>query len=235
MLGREMVAALLGQGAKVHAVDRDGAGLATLAADVQSELLTVNVADLSDGDAVRRAVAAVSRQTHGVDALIHCVGGNDWRTDLTGIDAEDWARVLAMNLVAPALFTAAMVPLLARAPASGVVLITSINGRAPSPWPHYAAAKAGASKLTRDLAAQLAPQGIRVNAVAPGWLVPSTDRPSFDRFAPLGSAAVPCAAVVQAALFLADALRSPCTTGQELAVDAGAELEFVPIADRRPR
>ena len=235
LLGREMVAALLAQGAHVHAVDCDGAGLAALVDGGATALLITHVTDLSDGHAVDQAAAAISQRTNGVDALIHCVGGNDGSTDLTTMDSEIWARVLTMNLVAPALFTSAMVPLLAKVPASGVVVITSINGRVPSPWPCYAAAKAGAAKLVRDLAAQLAPQGIRVNAVAPGWLAAGTDKPPFDRYAPLGSAAVPCAAVVQAALFLADALRSPCTTGQELAVDAGAELEFVRIADGRPR
>jgi len=235
LLGREMVAALLAQGAQVHAVDRDRAGLAALVDGGRSTLPMTHVADLSDDAAVELVAAAISQCTHGLDALIHCIGGSDGRTGVTTIDAESWVRVLAMNLVAPALFTAAMVPLLARVPASGVVVITSINGRAPSPWPHYAAAKAGAAKLTRDLAVQLAPQGIRVNAVAPGWLAAGTDQPLFDRFAPLGSTAVPCAAVVQAALFLADARMSPCTTGQELAVDAGAELEFLPVSDRRRR
>jgi NAD(P)-dependent dehydrogenase (short-subunit alcohol dehydrogenase family) len=235
LLGREMVAALLAQGAQVHAVDRDATGLAAVAQGCPSSTLHMHVADLADGDAATAAVAAIAEHAGGVDALIHCVGGNDDRKDFATIDAASWNRMLSMNLVAPALFTAAMLPLLAQVPASGVVMITSINGRVPSPWPHYAAAKAGAGKLMRDLAVQVAPQGIRVNAVAPGELVASADAARFGRFAPLGSTTVPCSAVVQAALFLADGLRSPCTTGQELAVDAAEELEFARLADWRHR
>lgn len=237
LIGSQVVEALVAHGATVHAVDREADRLAALAARL-GQGVTGWPADLAVADDVERVAAGVAAATDGLDALVHLIGGNDFPEALA-IDAASWRNVLDVNLVAPALLTQALVPLLARVPASGVVFTTSLNGRAPSRWPHYAAAKAGLAKLTCDLALHLAPQGIRVNAVAPGWVADLDGHGAAgqraDRHAPLTHSAVPTQAIVEAVLFLADPARSPCTTGQELAVDAGAELESAMIADRRPR
>lgn len=237
MIGSHVVDALAAQGAAVHAVDRDAQRLDGLVGRF-GHAVTAWCADLADEAEVHRVAAGIAATTDALDAVVHLVGGNDPAEPLA-IDAAAWRRVLEMNLVAPALLTQALVPLLARVPASGVVFTTSVNGRTTSQWPHYAAAKAGLAKVTGDLALHLAPQGIRVNAVAPGWVAEVGDDGRAgrrgDRHAPLTRSAVPPAAIVEAVLFLADPARSPCTTGQELGVDAGAVLETAMIADWRAR
>jgi len=232
LLGSEIVAAFVRSGARVHALDvRDGA-LLELASRHGDRVIT-HTADLADAQAVQRSAAEIARRTTALDALVHCVGFNDYPTDPMSITAESWQHIVATNLLAPALVTSALAPALSAVQSAGVVMITSVNGRAASPWPHYAAAKAGLSKLTRDLAVHLAPRGIRVNAVAPGWtepITPSGTTPRAPRV-PLTRSAIPTDAVVNAVLFLADPAASPCTTGQELVVDAGVEVGLAQTVD----
>lgn len=225
LLGRELVGALVANGAQVHALDINGAALEELSR-LHRGRVQCHVVDLTDPRAVGAVVNTLAAQVSALDALIHCEGMNDYPTADEAIGSDQWNRILGINLVAPATLTDALVPLLGRVPGSGVVMVTSINGRATSIWLHYAAAKAGLTKLTKDLAARLAPRGIRVNAVAPGWFAP----PNPDGTAPrsagiaLTQSALPVEAVANAVLFLAHPLLSPCTTGQELAVDGGTEI-----------
>jgi len=222
LLGRAVVAALVERGATVHAIDIDDEGLASLIGR-HGDRVTTHAADLTDPAAATLVAAQVATHSPALHALVHCIGDNDRPATDQTITADQWHDVLAVNLVAPATTTDAFIPLLANAQASGVVFITSLNGRSPSKWPHYAAAKSGLSKLTEDLSLRLAPRGIRVNAVSPGWFTavgPDSATPHH-WLAPLGRAAMPVEAVVNAVLFLADPLLSPCTTGAELHVDAG--------------
>lgn len=225
VLGAHVVEALLRQGAEVHAIDSDDAGLRQLVL-LRHAGITTHVADLTDEPAIAAVAAAIGQQVDSLDALIHCMGFNDFPAPGEGPDQRSWLHVLSSNLVAPALVTESFLPLLARVHSAGVVMVTSVNGRMTSPWPHYGAAKAALAKFTIDLAARLAPQGIRVNAVAPGWFmaIPAGEATPLDTAAALCRSSLPVAAVVNAVLFLADPALSPCTTGQELCVDGGVEV-----------
>jgi 3-oxoacyl-[acyl-carrier protein] reductase len=90
--------------------------------------------------------------------------------DLEGVTVEDWDRVFAVNVKGLFLVTRAAVPLLKRSKYPSIVNVASIVGLRPGPQPlPYAASKAAVVSLTRQLAGALSP-GIRVNAVAPGWI-----------------------------------------------------------------
>ena len=227
LIGSLLVESFLAAGAAVHAVDIDSAGLDRLRADSVShtetadradiaDRLTTHVADLGDPEAITRFAVPFDR----VDVLVNNVGYND---DVRGpnVSAESWRRVLDVNLVGPALLTGELMHALTASRDTSVVFITSVNGVHPSPWLHYAAAKAALGKVVIDLADQLAPRGIRVNAVAPGVVRPpgaSVDRRAASGGA-VGGGAVPVEAVVNAVLFLGDTRMSPMTTGQQLVID----------------
>lgn len=233
LLGSEIVAALVRSGALVHAMDVRPSALDALVAQHGDRVVT-HAADLTDAREIQRVAVDLARHSSSLDALVHCVGGNDRPPNPTSVPAESWHNVLATNLVAPALVTNELIPLLGAVPSAGVVMLTSVNGCVSSPWPHYAAAKAGLAKLTRDLAVHLGPQGIRVNAVAPGWTETTSPDGTTPRApaVPLTRAAIPTEAVVNAVLFLADPALSPCTTGQELIVDAGVEVGLAGAVNR---
>ena len=236
LLGSAVVSALVNRGAFVHAVDQDAKTLYQLAAGDGAgsgprtrinwpahEVFTY-IADLNNETAVARVATEIGRRANSLHALIHCIGGNDYPDSSTSLNADQWQRVIGVNLIAPALMTNALIPLLARVPFSGVVMITSIHGRMPSKWFHYAAAKAGLKKLTQDLATCLAHRTIRVNAISPSWFTSVDEDGAVLNYqkATLTRSAIPVEAIVNAVLFFADPTQSPCITGQELAVDAGA-------------
>jgi NAD(P)-dependent dehydrogenase (short-subunit alcohol dehydrogenase family) len=221
LIGSGLVEGFLAGGALVYAVDRDGDRLQKLASRCadQCDRLVTEVADLRDPDAIQ----ALARRVGSLTILINNAGFNDYASGVATPTIDSWRNVLDINLVGPALLTGALLPQLDHAaPRSSVLFVTSTNGLEPSPWLHYGAAKAGVAKLAHDLAAELAPRSIRVNAVAPGWTTLADLEPHARRAPyPLGHTSVPVQAVVHAALFLSDPALSPMTTGQHLAVDGG--------------
>jgi NAD(P)-dependent dehydrogenase (short-subunit alcohol dehydrogenase family) len=218
MIGTVLVEGFLSAGASVHAVDLDGAGLARLRCDVGVEAsgrLTTHIADLGDLD----ATVGLAKRIERLDVLVNNVGWNDQVLRAEDATAESWRRILDVNLVGPALLTGSLVPRLAASGSGAVVFITSINGIVPSPWLPYGAAKAALAKVVVDLAHQLAPQHVRVNAVAPAAVQPA--HLGADQRARSGAVAgaVPIEAIVNAVLFFSDSRMSPMTTGQQLLID----------------
>jgi 3-oxoacyl-[acyl-carrier protein] reductase len=130
-------------------------------------------ADVADEPAVRAMLDTVERQFGRLDALVNNAGTtiNTPPSDLDGLSMADWDRVFAVNVRGMFQVTRAAVPLLRRNAPAAIVNTASIVGLRPGPQPFpYATSKAAVVALTRTLAGALGPD-IRVNAVAPGWMV----------------------------------------------------------------
>ncbi len=125
--------------------------------------------DLADPEAPARILAEVARRAGRLDVLINNAGimreGTVEETTL-----EDWHLQLQVNLTAPFLMIRHALPLMR--PAGGAIVNTgSIEGLGNNPrHPAYGASKAGLHGLTRAVAVDHGPEGIRCNAVAPGWI-----------------------------------------------------------------
>jgi 3-oxoacyl-[acyl-carrier protein] reductase len=130
-------------------------------------------ADVADDAAVTAMMAAVEDRFGRLDVLIANAGTtiDTPPSDLDGLDLAGWDRVFAVNVRGLFQVVRAGVPLLRRSAHAAVVTTCSIAGLRPGPQPFpYAASKAAAANLTQTLAGALAPE-IRVNGVAPGWMV----------------------------------------------------------------
>lgn len=151
---------LLKEGAKVLAVDLD----TTQLRDLPLSWLEV---DLGLQDAPSRIVAAAEQKLGTIDFLINNAGIGGSRTlELSDDDFID--RVLNINLRSVMRLTRDLLPLL-RKPGASIVNVGSVYGETGFPGSApYAASKGAITQLTRQLAADLGPDGIRVNAVAPG-------------------------------------------------------------------
>ncbi|MEV0675103.1 glucose 1-dehydrogenase [Actinosynnema sp. NPDC050436] len=177
-------------------------------------------------DVVRLAVGELG----GVDVLVNNAAYQmSQDKGLSGITTEQFDRVLKTNLYAMFWFCKETVPHMAKGAA--IVNTASIQASQPSPGLlDYATTKGGIVTFTKGLAQDLAEQGIRVNAVAPGpvWtpLIPATMPPeavdSFGEQAPLGRAAQP-AELAPAYVFLASG-ESSYVSGAVLAVTGGTPL-----------
>jgi NAD(P)-dependent dehydrogenase (short-subunit alcohol dehydrogenase family) len=132
-------------------------------------------ADLSDAAQIEQSVSSAFEAVAGIAGLINCAGVYPV-TPMLEMDPGEWDRVLSVNLRAPFLMTRGVARRWSGANVEGVVVnVASTAAVLARPGTtHYAASKAGLVQLTRVMAIELAPLGIRVNAVAPGLI--ATDR-----------------------------------------------------------
>ena len=186
--GREIARGFASRGARVFATDRDAAGLAETAAghDMRTEAL-----DLRDRAAVAAWVAAIEGEAGALGVVVNNAGGTlgqDFRP-LEAVEDADWEAVLAVNLSAAFAVTRAAAPAMKRAGRGRVVNIASSAGLRASRTgiQAYTAAKHAVIGLTRQLAQELGPHGITVNAVAPGLFVTSANvRRQWEGYGPEG-------------------------------------------------
>ncbi|MFJ1936864.1 SDR family NAD(P)-dependent oxidoreductase [Kitasatospora sp. NPDC088160] len=169
-LGGEIVRAALDEGAVVVACARGGEDLAALAGEVGDAPLFTSVADVAQPGAVEEFVHFAVGAMGGIDGVVACAGGARGR-GLDDATAEDWAWTWEVNAGHSARLLAAAVPHLRAAGGGSAVVISSISGWKPGPQAQYGAAKAAQLHLVSSLARELAPDGIRVNAVSPGSML----------------------------------------------------------------
>ncbi|CAN0508591.1 unnamed protein product [Laminaria digitata] len=186
-------------------------------------------ADVRDQKDVERAIAAFVSSNGDIDVLINNAAIVDDKP-FALMSAESWTNVLQTNLGGVFHCTRAVVrPMMARG-RGAIVNIGSVAGLFASPGQaNYAASKGGITALTRTLAAELAPKGIRVNAVAPGLLTDGMARRMNKRISGARLQQIPIERfgnpdeVARAVLFLASDEAS-YIIGQTLIVDGGLTL-----------
>jgi len=219
-LGAAYVRALHDAGASVVVADvLDDAGRA-LADELgaRAAFLHLDVTDEAGWDAT---VAATVERFGGLDVLVNNAGIAN-AAPIEHYTVAKWNAVIAVNLTGTFLGCRAVVPAMTSAGGGSIVNISSVEGLRGSPGLHgYTAAKFGVRGLTKSLAVELGPRGIRVNSVHPGLILTDmTTRIDPERIdIPLGRAGEPDD-VTGTIVFLA-AEASRFTTGAEFVVDGG--------------
>jgi NAD(P)-dependent dehydrogenase (short-subunit alcohol dehydrogenase family) len=172
-LGRAFVLGLAGTGAQVVAADLDLDGLESTVGAVSRDggtAVPVRCDVTSESDA-ESAVAAAEQAFGGLDALVNNAGiVAVTRAPSREIPVEEWDAVMAVNAKGTWLMTRAAIPALTAAGGGAIVNLASETAYSGSRgMSHYVASKAAVIGLTRSLARELGPSGIRVNAIAPGY------------------------------------------------------------------
>ncbi len=220
-IGRALALGLAAEGALVHVNDLDAPDgtVAELPDELRGLALTY---DVSDTGSIREMFSRLDR----LDVLVNCAGVTGW-IDLADPSEETWDRVVDTNLKGT-FFCSIEAARLMRAGGGGSIVNVStvVAARALRNLAAYAASKGGINALTIQLAAELAPDRIRVNAFAPGATNVErnlADDPSYvehwSPLIPLGRVAEP-EDMVGPAVFLASD-DSAYVTGQVLYVDGG--------------
>jgi NAD(P)-dependent dehydrogenase (short-subunit alcohol dehydrogenase family) len=225
-IGRAVADLFAAAGARCALTDIDADAL-----PAESETILPLALDATDEEAVAAALTAAADRFGPVDYLVNAVGETGGgRLDETG--TEEWNRLIAVNLTSSFLLAREGYKHL-RKPGGVLVLLSSTNARhggsALSGAP-YAAAKAGVSNLARYLAKEWAPDGLRVNCLAPGPVeTPMLDRLSADQHAalkatiPLGRYASAMEVAAAVAFLCSDHAAS--TTGAIANISGGLVLD----------
>jgi NAD(P)-dependent dehydrogenase (short-subunit alcohol dehydrogenase family) len=232
-IGAGIAEAVVAAGGAVALLDIDPAGAETAAALGDAHFFQCDVRSLAE---VERTVAEAEQTLGGLDGLANNAGINAY-FDAVAMTEDDWDTVFAVDLKAAWMLAKAALPALI-AHRGAIVNISSIQARLTiRGFFPYAAAKAGLEGLTRSLALDYAPVGVRVNAVAPGytdtrlvqeWLGLQDDAAETLRSVlagiPLGRLATP-REIGDAVVFLLSEQAS-AITGATLAVDCGSSVRL---------
>ena len=239
-IGRAIAFRLARAGARVGCLDVNERALAGVVAEIEAEIgdrersALPLVADVSNEAAVRHAVEQAVASLGGLDIVVNNAGIVILqRFDETSV--EDWDRTFAINLRSMFLMARAALPALRASTCGAIVNIASIAAyRYTVPHVPYATAKAGVVAFTRDLAVELAPDRIRVNAVAPGPIatemlgkLTQEELGKAGKHYLLGRLGKP-EDIAEAVAFLASE-RASYITGATLPVTGGAELASRPV------
>jgi NAD(P)-dependent dehydrogenase (short-subunit alcohol dehydrogenase family) len=165
-IGAATVRRLVGEGARVVATGRRPEPLEALAAETGAVPVP---GDATSTDDLRRAVATAAEQFGGLDILVANAGGAGTPAVAETSD-EAWRRALDSNLTSAFLAVREALPALIER-RGAVVVVASIAGLRSGPdMAGYVTAKTALLGLTRSLAVDYGPRGVRVNAVCPGWV-----------------------------------------------------------------
>jgi 3-oxoacyl-[acyl-carrier protein] reductase len=175
-IGLAIADVLAAEGAAVGLIARDPDGLAAAARRLtergtRGTRVATATADVTDTPALDRAVEEIAAALGGLDHLVANAGGTVGGGNLTNSSAGEFTATFALNAGHAAELIRAGLVHLRGAGGGSVVIISSITGTRPAPRTAYAAAQAAEIQLAATAAQELAPAGIRVNAVSPGSIM----------------------------------------------------------------
>ena len=240
-IGASVAQRLLAVGARVVMLDRDTAGLERKQAELQQphHHTLALTCDISQPDSVQAAARQVEAQWGGAYALINNAGllrpGG-----LADVSLDDWNAVLAVNLTGYLLCARAFGAHMREKGEGSIVNIASISGLFPqSASGAYSASKAGVLQMSRQLALEWGPQGVRSNAICPGMIRTALSakfykEPGFEakRAAMTASRRIgEPHDIADVAMFLASP-RAGYVNGAELLVDGGMSCMLMDMVPR---
>jgi 3-oxoacyl-[acyl-carrier protein] reductase len=229
--GAAIARAFAREGALVVVQDLDGAAAERVAGEV-GEAAVASAGDVTDAEAVARAVAAATALGGRVDVVVNNAGYTHRNKPMLEVTEEEFDRIFAVNVRAIFLMTRAVVPAMRDAGGGVILNIGSTAGVRPRPgltW--YNASKGAVNLVSKSMALELAPDRIRVNCVAPvmgatGMLeafmgLPDTaeNRAKFVATIPMGRLSEP-EDIAEACVYLASDTAA-FVTGVVLPVDGG--------------
>ena len=176
-IGAATAARFLEEGSKVAILDRDRSACDKIRQEL-SGLQGTFIADVTDLEQVQRAFREVVSAMGGLDVVINNAGISV-RHKFLDITAEEWNRVMAVNLTG--VFYVAQTAARYMMEHNGGVILNTASTNGIVGYPNYAdynATKAGVIELTRSMALELAPK-VRVNAVAPGYVMTPMQRAEY--------------------------------------------------------
>ncbi|MEN8167923.1 MAG: SDR family oxidoreductase [Pseudomonadota bacterium] len=227
-IGRGIAVESARQGANVVIVDIDDEALASLGKNMARYPGWTKGyhCDLSQNDAIDSLCETLQKENILVDVLANNVGvGNETRS-VVDMDIGEWQKTFATNVFGPMYLTRCITRSMIKKQRTGsIIFITSIHQWTVRRDAAYSASKGALAMIVKELAVDLAPHGIRVNGIAPGWVAEDTEGdPLPQRAAVLHQSSIQPCYIGRAAVYLSADCYSFYTTGSVLKIDAGLSL-----------
>lgn len=218
-----------GNGYRVALLDVDADRASARASELGDEHVDI-CCDVSKETEVRAAFGTIAKKFGSLDALVNNAGIGSPHLPTSEQTVESFERILGIHLTGTFLCSREAHALMASRQAGSIVNISSIAGVTGLPCRNaYGAAKAGIASMTRSMACEWASAGIRVNAVAPGYVATAlvkklesdgfVDTPRLHRRIPMGRLARP--EEIAAAIYFLSSSGASYITGTVLSVDGG--------------
>lgn len=229
--GAEISRLYVKEGAKVVVADLNEAGAKAVAGELAGNAIAVGC-DVSKRADIERLVATTMERFGTIDIVVNNAGYTHKNRPMLEVDEATFDRCFDVNVKSIYLMALAVVPILRKKKSGVIINVGSVSGIRPRPglvW--YSASKAAANLMSKAMAAELGPDGIRVNAICPvmaptGMIadfmgMPDTpeNRAKFVGNIPLGRLATPVD-IAKAAVYLGSDM-SDFITGVEFPVDGG--------------
>ena len=230
-IGRSIALGLAAAGADVAVAARSESDLETLVKEIDSigrRAIAVPT-DVTERDQIQNLIDRTVAELGGLNILVNNAGGTRFMSPLVGLRPDGWDKVMALNL--DSVFHATQIAAQAMVGSGGgsIIQIASVAAvKGAQGLSFYSAAKGGVKLMSQAVAIELAPAGIRVNCIAPGWVATDLNAPLLEdegsrKFAesmiPMGRIAEP-EEIVGAAIFLASDASS-YMTGTTIVIDGG--------------
>jgi NAD(P)-dependent dehydrogenase (short-subunit alcohol dehydrogenase family) len=233
-IGQAAAVAMAAAGADLALVARGEEGLAGTARAVEEHGRKAFVipADVTSEEAVTGAVAAAIERLGHIDIVMNNAGGSNFMVPFADLRLPGWDKIMRLNVNSTVYVCHAVAGHLLERGGGSVINVASVGGLAGAPLiSPYGAAKAAVISLTRSLAVEWAPRGVRVNALCPGWTATELNRNlwSDETAARATVATVPMQRWARVeemagpAVFLASDASS-YMTGQTLVIDGGQTI-----------
>ena len=233
-IGRAIAVAMAAAGADLALIARSEDGLAETARLIgeHGRKAFVIPADVTSEEAVAAAVTAGIERLGHIDIVVNNAGGTNFMVPFADLRLSGWDKVMRLNVNSTVYVCQAVASHLLERGTGSVINVASVGGLAAAPLiAPYGASKAAVISLTRSLAVEWAPQGVRVNVLCPGWTATDLNRnlwqdevagPATVATVPMHRWARPEEMAGPAVFLASDA--SSYITGQALVVDGGQTI-----------
>ncbi|MGE4650757.1 MAG: SDR family oxidoreductase [Myxococcota bacterium] len=184
-LGSALARAFAAEGAQLVLAARSEDTIRALAGEIEAmgrKCITQST-DITDRDACESLIARTGSELGGLDILVNNAVWPHGEGALADANLEDWRTAMEVNFLGALSMTQAAIPALRQSQAARIIMVSSIGSREimPGAGP-YASSKAALNSVTKTLARELGPDGIRVNGLVPGWIWGPTAEGVLTRF-----------------------------------------------------
>ena len=229
-IGRAIVLGFAKAGADVALAARSESDLETLAKEIDGmgRKAIVIPTDVTDRDQIRSLVDRTVEGLGGLDVLVNNAGGTRFMAPIVSLRPEGWDKVMKLNLDSVFIATQAGAQAMLEKGGSIIQISSVARIEGAQELSFYSAAKGGVRLMSQAVAKELAPAGVRVNSIAPGWIATDLNaammedesaRTFAESMVPMGRIG-DADEIVGAAIFLASDASS-YVTGATIVVDGG--------------